>query len=76
MRASTAGRLTAMRSLVTLGDVVPTQLTSREAHAVRAFVEAARALLGDDLREVRLFGSRARGDSNEDSDGADGTAGA
>jgi predicted nucleotidyltransferase len=49
---------------------VPNTLTlsASEQAAVRAFVDRAREMLGADLREIRLFGSRARGQGREDSD--------
>jgi predicted nucleotidyltransferase len=43
-------------------------LSPAERAAVDELVSEARVALGDDLREVRLFGSRARGDSDESSD--------
>ena len=43
-------------------------LSAAEAAAVRAFMAAARALLGGDLLDAKLFGSRARGEGNEHSD--------
>lgn len=36
--------------------------------AVEEFVSRTRAALGENLLDVRLFGSRARGDSQPDSD--------
>lgn len=47
---------------------LPPTLNARETAAIRAFVAAARALLGPELKAARLFGSRARGDSHEQSD--------
>ena len=44
------------------------RLTASDAAAVSAFVERARASLGANLVDVRLFGSHARGDSRPDSD--------
>jgi predicted nucleotidyltransferase len=44
------------------------RLTPAEQSAVGEFVAKARALLGDDLHEVRLFGSRARGEGTSESD--------
>lgn len=43
-------------------------LTPAETEAVRELLEEARLALGLDLREVRLFGSRARGEGHPDSD--------
>lgn len=43
-------------------------LTPAERLAIDEFVTAARALLGADLHEIRLFGSRARGEGTPDSD--------
>jgi predicted nucleotidyltransferase len=37
-------------------------LNDRERDCLRRFCELMRARLGDDLREVRMFGSAARGD--------------
>jgi predicted nucleotidyltransferase len=47
---------------------LPSTLSPSEIDAIREFVDAARALLGPDLREARLFGSRARGEGHEYSD--------
>jgi uncharacterized protein len=44
------------------------RLTSADGAAVRAFVERVRISLGTNLFDVRLFGSRARGDGRPDSD--------
>jgi uncharacterized protein len=43
-------------------------LSRSEVTALEEFIAKTRALLGADLREVRLFGSRARGQGNEYSD--------
>jgi len=43
-------------------------LTASEKLALGEFLPALRQALGKDLLEVRLFGSRARGDRHEDSD--------
>ncbi len=43
-------------------------LTPAEATALQAFMERVRVRLGDALVEARLFGSRARGEGNEESD--------
>lgn len=43
-------------------------LSPAEDAAIREFMRAVRDLLGGDLREARLFGSRARGEGNEYSD--------
>jgi predicted nucleotidyltransferase len=43
-------------------------LTPAESVAIDEFVAAARSLLGAELRDVRLFGSRARGAGTVDSD--------
>jgi uncharacterized protein len=43
-------------------------LSAGERAALLEFVAAARALLGDSLQDVRLFGSRARGEGHEYSD--------
>ena len=53
--------------------MTPTTLTGRsftpaERTALDEFARAARATLGHELREVRLFGSRARGTGTEESD--------
>jgi predicted nucleotidyltransferase len=46
----------------------PAWLTPAESAAVSDFLNAVREILGDDLRAVRLFGSRARGEGTPDSD--------
>ena len=43
-------------------------LSPGEAAAIRQFVARVRGLLGTELRQVRLFGSRARGEGHEHSD--------
>jgi predicted nucleotidyltransferase len=43
-------------------------LSEQEAAALSAFAEALRARFGDQLMDVLLFGSRARGDAKPDSD--------
>ena len=43
-------------------------LTHQEVRAVGAFVEALRQQYPDRVRDVILFGSKARGDSHPDSD--------
>ena len=43
-------------------------LSSPDAAAVHAFAHAARAALGTNLIDLRLFGSKARGDAAPDSD--------
>jgi predicted nucleotidyltransferase len=47
---------------------LPPTLSASETAAIREFMAAARALLGSDLRDARLFGSRARGQGHEHSD--------
>lgn len=47
---------------------LPGHLSPAEADAVAELVDAARRLLGLDLYELLLYGSRARGEGNEDSD--------
>lgn len=47
---------------------LPRHLSPVEAAAIVELVAAARAVLGADLYEVRLFGSRARGEGDEESD--------
>ncbi|MCS7261016.1 MAG: nucleotidyltransferase domain-containing protein [Anaerolineae bacterium] len=44
------------------------ELSSAEAAALRMYVEALHARYGARLRDVMLFGSRARGDVHPDSD--------
>jgi len=44
------------------------RLTSDERAGLDAFVDCLRQRYGDDLLRVRLFGSKARGDSHEESD--------
>ena len=43
-------------------------LSKREADALQDFVARIRAALGPNVREVQLFGSKARGDARADSD--------
>jgi len=43
-------------------------LAPQERRALEAFKARLRALLGDDLVSLRLFGSRARGEGSEESD--------
>jgi predicted nucleotidyltransferase len=45
-----------------------TTLSQRESEALREFSVRIRAALGPNLRELRLFGSKARGESRPDSD--------
>lgn len=47
---------------------LPATLSASETAALREFMARARALLGSELKEARLFGSRARGEGHEDSD--------
>jgi predicted nucleotidyltransferase len=44
------------------------RLTPDERAGLAAFVDRLRQRYGDDLLRVRLFGSKARGDSHEESD--------
>jgi|ERR1051325_116588 predicted nucleotidyltransferase len=44
------------------------RLSRAERTAVNELVAAARAQLGGEIHDVRLFGSRARGDGHADSD--------
>jgi len=46
----------------------PAHLTPAETSALAEFVPAARRALGAELFEIRLFGSRARGEGSDDSD--------
>lgn len=46
----------------------PAHLSTTEKEALADFLERARALLGSELLESRLFGSRARGEGDEESD--------
>jgi uncharacterized protein len=46
----------------------PAHLSSTEKEALADFLGRVRALLGEELLEARLFGSRARGEGGEDSD--------
>lgn len=46
----------------------PEHLSAAERGALTDFLDRVRALLGDDLLDARLFGSRARGEGNERSD--------
>lgn len=43
-------------------------LSQRESEALREFSTGIRAALGVNLRELRLFGSKATGDARPDSD--------
>ena len=43
-------------------------LSKREREVVGSFVAELREKLGDEILSIRLFGSKARGDSNEESD--------
>ena len=47
---------------------LPLTLSANETAAIRDFMAAARAILGPELKEARLFGSRARGRGHEHSD--------
>jgi predicted nucleotidyltransferase len=47
---------------------LPSHLSPAEVRAVAEFVKHARTLLGEALLEIWLFGSRARGEGNPDSD--------
>lgn len=47
---------------------LPAHLSAAERAALAEFLARARALLGDELLEARLFGSRARGEGDEQSD--------
>lgn len=47
---------------------VPSALSSSESAAVRQFLLAVRALPGVELKDARLFGSRARGEGHQYSD--------
>lgn len=47
---------------------IATILSPQELLAVHRFQEAVRAICGTTGWEIRLFGSRARGEGNEDSD--------
>jgi len=46
----------------------PEHLSAGEKRALGDFLDRVRALLGDDLLDARLFGSRARGEGHETSD--------
>src|SRR5215472_1061315 len=47
---------------------MPRQIPPSIRVALDAYAERLRKVFGDRLREVRLFGSYARGDADEDSD--------
>jgi uncharacterized protein len=47
---------------------LPGTLSASETAAIHEYVAAARAVLGADLKQARLFGSRARGEGHEHSD--------
>lgn len=48
--------------------VVPRGLSERESRAIREFCRLVREKLGSGLKELRLFGSKARGTSGPESD--------
>lgn len=48
--------------------ILPSHLLEREYSAIATFTHSLSDFLGDDLRHLWLFGSKARGDFNEDSD--------
>jgi predicted nucleotidyltransferase len=47
---------------------LPKHLTPVEKRAVSEFVRLARSMLGSQLLEIRMFGSRSRGQGTENSD--------
>lgn len=47
---------------------LPAHLSTTERAALADFLDRAGALLGGELLEARLFGSRARGEGDEESD--------
>ena len=47
---------------------LPSTLSASETAAIREFAAAARARLGPALKNLRLFGSRARGEGHQHSD--------
>jgi predicted nucleotidyltransferase len=47
---------------------LPPSLSASETAAIREFMAAARSALGGELKDARLFGSRARGEGHEHSD--------
>lgn len=49
-------------------DVALARMGPSERHAVEEFRRRVRELLGDRLRDLRLFGSQARGDTHNESD--------
>jgi predicted nucleotidyltransferase len=51
-----------------MDSLAATALSPQMQSAIASFVSRVRAALGQNLVEVRLFGSRARGDSQPDSD--------
>lgn len=50
------------------GMALPPSLSASETAAIREFMAAARSTLGPELKDARLFGSRARGEGHEHSD--------
>lgn len=50
------------------GAALASLLTATDARAVAEFVERVRSVLGERVVEIRLFGSKARGDAEPDSD--------
>ena len=47
---------------------IPHISSKREKEAITSFVKELRDKVGDDIVTIRLFGSKARGDSKKDSD--------
>jgi predicted nucleotidyltransferase len=47
---------------------LPSTLSASEIAAIHEFIARAREVLGEQLHEARLFGSRARGEGHEHSD--------
>jgi len=51
-----------------MADPLLTDASQHWKRALNAFVEKLRQVYGENLVEIRLYGSRARGDAEEDSD--------
>jgi predicted nucleotidyltransferase len=63
-----AKRSNAAERTISLGHHPCPFVTPTDARALEAFADRVRTALGDRLLELRLFGSKARGDSTPESD--------
>ena len=57
-----------MSSLEGFDDRIAPSLGQSEARVLRSFARQARAMLGERIERIVLFGSRARGDARSESD--------